>query len=51
MLANLCINDLKKIISQMDQNEVQTLLRDLLVKNADVSDSAVYNIKLGRYGG
>ena len=30
--------DLKKIISKMDQNEVQTLLRDLLVKNADVSD-------------
>jgi len=30
--------DLKKIISKMDQNEVQTYLRDLLVTNAQVSD-------------
>lgn len=30
--------DLKKIITQMDSNEVQSILRDLLVKNADVSD-------------
>lgn len=30
--------DLKKIISEMDENEVQVLLQNLLVNNAEVSD-------------
>lgn len=39
ILASPNINaDLKKIISQMDENEVQVMMRKILVDNAEVSD-------------